>query len=138
MKKVRLPPLFDDHFKARRADQIAIGRDVDDRLVRIAIQRWFGRICDDPIIQRDEELRSFVESDFGVSKAKSACYRSASSKTWSFPLVSISPLYLETKCDRDRPRRHRPALSRPSPKSSVKDLQTKTRIYKLPRASLSV
>jgi hypothetical protein len=37
----------------------------DDRLVRIMLQRWLTRICDDPIVLHDEELRSFVESDFG-------------------------------------------------------------------------
>lgn len=39
----------------------------DDRLVRIALQRWFTRICEDPVMMRDEELRKFVEEDFGVS-----------------------------------------------------------------------
>ncbi|KDQ64371.1 hypothetical protein JAAARDRAFT_144999 [Jaapia argillacea MUCL 33604] len=37
----------------------------DDRLVKIMIQRWLTRICEDPIIMMDEELRSFIESDFG-------------------------------------------------------------------------
>lgn len=40
---------------------------IDDRLVRIALQRWFTRICEDPVLLKDEELRSFIESDFGVS-----------------------------------------------------------------------
>jgi len=39
---------------------------VDDRLVRIALQRWFTRICEDPVLQKDDELRLFIESDFGV------------------------------------------------------------------------
>lgn len=30
------------------------------------LQRWLTRICEDPIVIHDEELRSFVESDFGV------------------------------------------------------------------------
>jgi hypothetical protein len=38
----------------------------DDRLVRIALQRWFTRICEDPVLMVDDELRSFIESDFGV------------------------------------------------------------------------
>ena len=38
----------------------------DDRLVRIALQRWFTRVCEDPILQQDNEMRSFIESDFGV------------------------------------------------------------------------
>ena len=37
----------------------------DDRLVRIMLQRWFTRICEDPILIYDEDLRSFIESDFG-------------------------------------------------------------------------
>ena len=41
----------------------------DDRLVRIAIQRWFSRVATDPVLLQDEEVRSFVESDFGVSPA---------------------------------------------------------------------
>lgn len=40
---------------------------VDDRLVRIALQKWFTRICEDPAMQQDDELRLFIESDFGVS-----------------------------------------------------------------------
>ncbi|KAF8450625.1 Vps5 C terminal like-domain-containing protein [Boletus edulis BED1] len=37
----------------------------DDRLVRIMLQRWLTRICEDPIVMHDEDLRSFIESDFG-------------------------------------------------------------------------
>ncbi|EMD40944.1 hypothetical protein CERSUDRAFT_149507 [Gelatoporia subvermispora B] len=37
----------------------------DDRLVKIMLQRWLGRICEDSILLHDEELRSFIESDFG-------------------------------------------------------------------------
>jgi hypothetical protein len=29
------------------------------------LQRWLTRICEDPIVIHDEELRSFIESDFG-------------------------------------------------------------------------
>ena len=38
----------------------------DDRLVRVMLQRWFTRVCEDPILLNDEEVRSFIESDFGV------------------------------------------------------------------------
>jgi type IV secretory pathway TrbF-like protein len=41
----------------------------DDRLVRIALQRWLTRVCEDPVLQKDDELRSFLESDFGVGHA---------------------------------------------------------------------
>jgi hypothetical protein len=37
----------------------------DDRLVKIMLQRWLTRICEDPIILHDEDLRAFIESDFG-------------------------------------------------------------------------
>ncbi|KAL4076186.1 Vps5 C terminal like-domain-containing protein [Scleroderma citrinum] len=37
----------------------------DDRLVRIMLQRWLTRICEDPIVMHDEDLRSFIDSDFG-------------------------------------------------------------------------
>ncbi|KAF9513272.1 hypothetical protein BS47DRAFT_1296574 [Hydnum rufescens UP504] len=37
----------------------------DDRLVKIMLQRWLTRICEDPVLMHDEEVRSFVESDFG-------------------------------------------------------------------------
>ncbi|GBE79927.1 Vps5 C terminal like-domain-containing protein [Sparassis latifolia] len=37
----------------------------DDRLVKIMLQRWLSRICEDLILLNDEELRSFIESDFG-------------------------------------------------------------------------
>lgn len=39
----------------------------DDRLVRIIIQRWFSRVADDPQLQKEDELRSFIESDFGYN-----------------------------------------------------------------------
>lgn len=37
----------------------------DDRLVKIMMQRWITRVCEDPILVHDEDLRSFIESDFG-------------------------------------------------------------------------
>ncbi|KAF5333555.1 hypothetical protein D9611_002584 [Ephemerocybe angulata] len=37
----------------------------DDRLVKIMLQRWFARICEDGILLSDEDVRSFIESDFG-------------------------------------------------------------------------
>ncbi|KAI0960409.1 hypothetical protein AcW1_004932 [Taiwanofungus camphoratus] len=37
----------------------------DDRLVKIMLQRWLARICEDPILLHEEEVRSFIESDFG-------------------------------------------------------------------------
>lgn len=37
----------------------------DDRLVKIILQRWLTRVCEDPILLHDEDIRSFIESDFG-------------------------------------------------------------------------
>ncbi|PFH51397.1 hypothetical protein AMATHDRAFT_142590 [Amanita thiersii Skay4041] len=37
----------------------------DDRLVKIMLQRWITRVCEDPILIHDEDLRSFIENDFG-------------------------------------------------------------------------
>jgi hypothetical protein len=31
----------------------------------MSLQKWFSRICDDPVLQKEDELRSFIESDFG-------------------------------------------------------------------------
>ncbi|KAF8521831.1 Vps5 C terminal like-domain-containing protein [Gautieria morchelliformis] len=39
--------------------------DEDDRLVKVMLQRWLTRICEDPILLQDEEVRSFIDSDFG-------------------------------------------------------------------------
>lgn len=32
------------------------------------LQRWFTRVCNDSILLQDEEVRSFIESDFGVGR----------------------------------------------------------------------
>ncbi|KAG6878584.1 hypothetical protein C0993_003039 [Termitomyces sp. T159_Od127] len=37
----------------------------DDRLVKIMLQRWITRVCEDIILLYDEDLRSFIENDFG-------------------------------------------------------------------------
>ncbi|KAG8917332.1 Vacuolar protein sorting-associated protein 17 [Tulasnella sp. 417] len=37
----------------------------DDRLVKVMLQRWFTRISEGQILMRDEEMRSFIEGDFG-------------------------------------------------------------------------
>ncbi|KIJ56974.1 hypothetical protein M422DRAFT_238559 [Sphaerobolus stellatus SS14] len=47
------------------AQTSAANDDEDDRLVKIMLQRWLSRICEDPILLQDEELRLFIESDFG-------------------------------------------------------------------------
>lgn len=42
----------------------------DDRLVKLAFQRWCGRVTSDPAVMKDEEMRSFIESDFGVGRTR--------------------------------------------------------------------
>ncbi|KAH7343421.1 Vps5 C terminal like-domain-containing protein [Rhizoctonia solani] len=37
----------------------------DDRLVKVSLQRWFTRVCEDQVLMREDEVRSFIESDFG-------------------------------------------------------------------------
>ncbi|XP_006459983.1 hypothetical protein AGABI2DRAFT_202522 [Agaricus bisporus var. bisporus H97] len=37
----------------------------DDRLVKIMLQRWISRVCEDPILVHDEDVRAFIENDFG-------------------------------------------------------------------------
>ena len=37
---------------------------IDDRLVRVMLQWWLTRICEDHILLQDEEVRSFIDSDW--------------------------------------------------------------------------
>ncbi|BGP37539.1 Vacuolar protein sorting-associated protein 17 [Rhodotorula kratochvilovae] len=39
----------------------------DDRLIKAAFQKWVIRLTSDPAIIRDDETRSFIESDFGYT-----------------------------------------------------------------------
>ncbi|KAI0082356.1 hypothetical protein K474DRAFT_1585376 [Panus rudis PR-1116 ss-1] len=50
----------------------------DDRLVKIMLQRWFTRICEDPILITEEEVRSFIESDFGYQPTPSTRRKTSS------------------------------------------------------------
>ncbi|KIP12746.1 hypothetical protein PHLGIDRAFT_61068, partial [Phlebiopsis gigantea 11061_1 CR5-6] len=50
----------------------------DDRLVKIMLQRWLTRICEDPILTQEEELRSFIESDFGYQPTPMARKKASS------------------------------------------------------------
>jgi len=40
--------------------------DEEDRLLKIAFQKWVDRVCKTTDLARDEELRSFLEANFGV------------------------------------------------------------------------
>ncbi|GAA5874904.1 hypothetical protein JCM8547_003606 [Rhodosporidiobolus lusitaniae] len=39
----------------------------DDRLIKSAFQKWAIRLTSDPAVIRDDETRSFIESDFGYT-----------------------------------------------------------------------
>ena len=39
----------------------------DERKVKHSIQQWFNRVALNPVLCHDEELRSFIETDFTVS-----------------------------------------------------------------------
>ncbi|WWC90201.1 uncharacterized protein L201_005134 [Kwoniella dendrophila CBS 6074] len=72
----------------------AVTDEEDDRLVRIALQRWFTRICEDPILLKDDELRSFIESDFGYTpvpppSAKRSSATSAATGVFSAALSKV-------------------------------------------------
>lgn len=42
------------------------------------LQRWLTRICEDPILLNEEELRSFIESDFGYQPTPNTRRRASS------------------------------------------------------------
>ncbi|ORY23260.1 hypothetical protein BCR39DRAFT_549535 [Naematelia encephala] len=69
------------------ASTSAVTDEEDDRLVRIALQRWFTRICEDPVLLKDDELRSFIESDFGYSPVPPPSSRRPASATSAVPNV---------------------------------------------------
>lgn len=33
--------------------------------MKIMLQRWITRVCEDPILVNDEDVRAFIENDFG-------------------------------------------------------------------------
>ncbi|KAK8844778.1 hypothetical protein IAR55_006628 [Kwoniella newhampshirensis] len=70
----------------------AVTDEEDDRLVRIALQRWFTRICEDPVLIKDDELRSFIESDFGYSPVPPPSARRHASATSAVPGVFTAAL----------------------------------------------
>ena len=43
------------------------GTDEDEARVKGSMQRWLNTVCSNDILIRDEEMRFFVESDFGYS-----------------------------------------------------------------------
>jgi hypothetical protein len=68
------PPCSDERTHRRRRSVFPVFSALpaelapsDDRIIKIMLQRWLTRICEDPVVLKDDELRSFVESEFGVS-----------------------------------------------------------------------
>ncbi|KIM52105.1 hypothetical protein SCLCIDRAFT_18269 [Scleroderma citrinum Foug A] len=47
------------------AQTSALMDEEDDCLMRIMLQQWLTRICEDPIVMHDKDLRLFIDSDFG-------------------------------------------------------------------------
>jgi hypothetical protein len=43
------------------------GTDEDENRVKASLQRWLNYVCSNGVLIRDEEMRFFVESDFGYS-----------------------------------------------------------------------
>ncbi|KAI9751139.1 MAG: hypothetical protein M4579_006191 [Chaenotheca gracillima] len=43
------------------------GTDEDEARVKVSLQRWLTTVCGNEVLMRDEEMRFFVESDFGYS-----------------------------------------------------------------------
>ncbi|ORX35138.1 hypothetical protein BD324DRAFT_634023 [Kockovaella imperatae] len=76
----------------------------DDRLVRIALQRWFTRVCDDPVLMRDDELRSFIESEFSYNPVLPASARrqtSSSSAATNVLTAALSKVVRRGPADED-------------------------------------
>ena len=46
--------------------------------MKIMLQRWLTRVCEDPILIHEEELRSFIESDFGYQPTPSTRKKASS------------------------------------------------------------
>ncbi|POY72934.1 hypothetical protein BMF94_4010 [Rhodotorula taiwanensis] len=63
----------------------------DDRLIKAAFQKWAVRLTSDPAAIRDDELRSFIESDFGYT----ARTKKKSSTGFSFSRSSRLPGEIE-------------------------------------------
>ncbi|KAK4685149.1 hypothetical protein P7C73_g5007, partial [Tremellales sp. Uapishka_1] len=71
------------------ASTSALTDEEDDRLVRIALQRWFTRICEDAVLLNDDELRAFIEADFGYSPVAPPSARRVAASS-SVPLISAA------------------------------------------------
>ncbi|TYJ57427.1 hypothetical protein B9479_001743 [Cryptococcus floricola] len=61
----------------------------DDRLVRIALQRWFSRVCEDPVLMKEHELRSFIEAEFSYNPITPQSARRVGSSTVLSALTKV-------------------------------------------------
>lgn len=74
------------------AQTSAASDEEEDRMIKVAFQKWAVRLTSDPAAIRDDELRSFVESDFGYqARAK----KKSSAGGFSFSRSSRLPGELE-------------------------------------------
>ncbi|WVQ72254.1 hypothetical protein IAR50_001803 [Cryptococcus sp. DSM 104548] len=67
----------------------ALTDEEDDRLVRIALQRWFSRVCEDPVLMKEHELRSFIEAEFSYNPITPQTARRAGSSTVLSALTKV-------------------------------------------------
>ncbi|KAI5481067.1 hypothetical protein MNV49_006253 [Pseudohyphozyma bogoriensis] len=70
----------------------------DDRLIKAAYQKWVARVTMDPATMKDDEMRNFIESEFGVRLDSFALFYTPSSRarrktpsTFHFPRGSKLP-----------------------------------------------
>ncbi|BGP22509.1 vacuolar protein sorting-associated protein VPS17 [Rhodotorula toruloides] len=79
------------------AQTSAASDEEDDRLIKAAFQKWVVRLTSDSAVVRDEEMRSFIESDFGYtarSRKKSAAASFSFSRSSRLPGELDDPLTL--------------------------------------------
>ncbi|GAA6057897.1 hypothetical protein NBRC10513_002936 [Rhodotorula toruloides] len=79
------------------AQTSAASDEEDDRLIKAAFQKWVVRVTSDPAVVRDEEMRSFIESDFGYtarSRKKSSAASFSFSRSSRLPGELDDPLTL--------------------------------------------
>ncbi|KAJ8296205.1 Vacuolar protein sorting-associated protein 17 [Rhodotorula toruloides] len=79
------------------AQTSAASDEEDDRLIKAAFQKWVVRVMSDPAVVRDEEMRSFIESDFGYtarSRKKSSAASFSFSRSSRLPGELDDPLTL--------------------------------------------
>ncbi|GAA5993174.1 hypothetical protein JCM10908_001324 [Rhodotorula pacifica] len=113
----------------------------DDRLIKVAFQKWAVRVTSDPAAIRDDETRSFIESDFGYTpraKKKSSAGFSFSRSSRlpgeiEDPLTAakVSMARLETVFNDTSKTLDRVSKARRTAASAVHDLGEQCNVYAL-------